>query len=124
MPVLIDNDPINQEVGLTQYGPATVPNGVTELVITLDRKTTATPGFWADGVTVSMQSELALNGTGDWFSGGGFIGTGGIKIGRIGEIPTATAKFPIPSATSRRIRLNVTVTGGTFNSEFTLATVP
>lgn len=128
MPVLFDHIPITRTVGSTLEGPATVPASAVEVILRLARQTTAEPGFWASGVGVSFQSEIDFDNAGTWeWQGGGFTGTGGIHINRLGaETVESMVRFTLPPANgqTRRIRLPLTITGATLVTEVTVETIP
>ena len=117
--LILDHQPVTFPEGSRVIGPVNIPNFRTRLVLRLARRTTATPTFWADGVNVSLQSDVSFDKGQTWVQWVGFTAPGGIMTGRNGEIPESVVVCQVPSALNRRIRLNVTVTGGTLISEVT-----
>jgi hypothetical protein len=125
VPVIFDHVPVTRNAGSHLEGPASVPDSAVEGILRLARRTTAEPTLWAPGVTVSFQSEIDFNNAGTWaHQAGGFTGVGGIHIAHGVELVESFVRFPLPPGTNRRIRLPLTVAGGTLVTEVTVETVP
>ena len=124
MALLIDHQSINVPAGSRDFGPATIPDGLTQVTLRLARRTTATPTFWAPGVTVDLKSWGSLDGGTTWQQWLGFGAPGGILIKRDGsETVESWVSCPLPPGGARRIRLTAIVTGGTLVSQLTVEVV-
>ena len=124
MALLIDHQSINVPAGSRDFGPVTIPDGLTRVTLKLARRTTATPTLWAAGVTVDLKSWCSLDGGMTWIQWGGFGGVGGIHIKRdSAESVESTGGGSLPIGSSRRIKLTLTVSGGTLVSLLTVEVV-
>ena len=125
MALLIDHEAINVPAGTRDFGPATIPDGLTQVTLRLARRTTATPTFWAAAVRVALRSWCSLDGGATWMQwlgwGEGNGGeAGGIYTGILGEMPESTVRSALPAGAGRQIKLSATVTGGTLVSQLTV----
>lgn len=119
--VNLDQRSINFASGSRAFGPFTVPDGYTQVRVILARKTTATPTYWADGVSVKFSSECSTDGGVTWVEWIGFTGVGGIHVRRDSvEAPESWAQARLPLGTGRRIRAAVTISGGRLVSVLTV----
>ena len=124
MALLIDHQSINVPAGSRDFGPATIPDGLTKVTLRMARRTTATPTLWAVGVTVDLKSWCSLDGGVTWLQWLGFGAPGGILIKRDGtDTVESWVSSALPAGTSRRIKLTATVTGGTLVSQLTVEVV-
>jgi len=122
--LLIDHQSINVPAGSRDFGPATIPDGLTKVTLRMARRTTATPTLWAAGVTVDLKSWCSLDGGVTWLQWLGFGAPGGILIKRDGtDTVESWVSSALPAGTSRRIKLTATVTGGTLVSQLTVEVV-
>ena len=124
MALLFDHQSINVPVGSRNFGPVTIPDGLTSVTLRLARRTTATPTFWAAGVSVQLNSWCSLDGGATWIEWLGFGAPGGIHIKRDStELAESSVTSELPPGTSRRMKLTATVTGGTLVSQLTVEVV-
>lgn len=124
MALLIDHQSINVPAGSRDFGPATIPDGLTKVTLKLARRTTAAPTLWAAGVTVDLKSWCSLDDGVTWLQWLGFGAPGGILIKRDStETVESWVSSSLPAGTSRRIKLTATVTGGTLVSQLTVEVV-
>ncbi len=119
MPVVLDTDFTRAE-GVHNFGPFNLPNQADILRLRLARQTTAQPTFWPAGVFVDFQAQVALNGSDNWQDAGGFQAEGGVRVVHGVELEFTTmtidfAQFGL-GGPSRRIRFQLTVTGGPITS--------
>jgi hypothetical protein len=122
--LLIDHQAISVPAGSRDFGPATIPDGLTKVTLRLARRTTATPTLWATGVAVQLDSWCSLDGGATWLQWLGFGAPGGIHVkGDSTEATESSVTGALPSGASRRIKLTATVTGGTLVSNLTVEVV-
>ena len=121
----IDHQAVNFPVGVRNFGPVAIPDGLSEVTIILARKTTATPTYWDAGVDISLMSWTSLDGGATWQTWLGFASTGGLIIStRDGsEAAESSASRVIPAGTGRQLKLTLTVTGGRLRSALTVVAV-
>jgi len=122
--LLIDHQAISVAPGSRDFVPATIPDALTKVTITLARMTTATPTFWAAGVTMSLDAEMSFDGGVTWRDLFGWADSGGIMPSRTGgELANDVSSTVLPPGTGRRIRFHLVVAGGTLVSQLTVEVV-
>lgn len=121
MALLIDHQAISIAVGTRDFGPVTIPDGLTRVTLRLARKTTAAPTLWATGVAIQLDSECSVDGGVTWVQWLGFGASGGIYVkGDGSEATESNVASALPSGTNRTMKLSLTVTGGTLSSLLTV----
>ena len=122
MALLIDHQSINVPSGSRDFGPATIPDGLTGVTLKLARKTTATPTFWAAGVNVDLAAWCSLDGGATWLKWLAFGSGGGVIVSALDGTDAIESSLsrPLPFGANRRIKLTATVTGGTLVSLLTV----
>jgi hypothetical protein len=124
MALLFDHQAISINAGTRNFGPVTIPDGLTRITLRLARMTTATPTLWSAGVDVKLDSWCSIDGGATWLQWLGFGSTGGIYVkGNGTEATESSATANLPEGTSRLMRLTATVTGGRFVSQLTVEAV-
>ena len=118
MPLLIDHQAISVNVGSRDFGPVAIPDALTQVALRLARQTTATPTLWAAGVTVDLKSWCSLDGGVTWLQWLGFGAVGG----NFHEMAESSVESALPPGAGRRMKLAVTVAGGTLVSRLTVET--
>ena len=114
--------------GTRVVGPATVPSGVSGFSLALDR------GEWLAGVTIQMTVDLSIDSGATWNNPPesvvpyplGLSAEGGAALDKNGVLyPQTILAAPIPNSGSstRRIRANLTITGGSLTTTGTLTTI-
>jgi len=122
--LLIDHQAISVASGSRDFGPVTIPDGLTRVTLRLARRTTATPTLWAAGVSVRLESSCSLDGGVTWIGWLGFLAVGGIHVKKDStELPESSVTSELPRGTSRQIRLTTIVSGGTLVSQLTVEVV-
>jgi len=126
--LLIDHQAIDVAPGSRDFGPATIPDGLTRVTLRLARRTAAAPTLWAAGVRVTLLSWCSLDGGATWakwlgFGEGNGGQDGGVIPGPLGDLAESWVSAALPVGTSRRIKLTATVTGGTLVSALTVEVV-
>ena len=122
MAVLINAMPVNIATGTQIFGPVLVPDGLTMISLKLARQTTLTPLFWPlEATRITADMEVSLDGGATFRHVCGITAGGGIVIGKQGEaMHNILTCEPLPSGTSRRLRVVSTVTNGPLVSELTV----
>jgi hypothetical protein len=124
MAFAIDHQAISVAAGTRDFGPVTISNGLTQVTLRLARMTTATPTFWAAGVTVKLDSWCSLDGGATWIQWLGFAAEGGIYVRHDStEATESTVTSPLPAGTSRQMKFTATVAGGALVSQITVEVV-
>jgi hypothetical protein len=122
--LLIDHQSINVQAGTRDFGPVVIPDSLTKVTITLARMTTATPTFWAPGVSMSLDAEVSFDGGATWRDLFGWADAGGITQSRTGgELANDVSSTVLPPGAGRRIRFHLVVAGGTLVSQLTVEVV-
>jgi hypothetical protein len=119
--VIIDHQPVSFPAG-TRTAEGVVTGGQT-IWAHLARQTTATPTFWAPGVSMELQIEVSLDNGGTWQLAGVTSAPGGIIPGKggVGEAVETGVLCAFPPA-ANRARVTLIITGGTLVSQLTLET--
>ena len=122
MAILINHMAVNQPSGSQTYGPALIPNNLTQVIFKLARNTTATPLFWPlTETTLSLDFEVSFNAGQTWQPVCGATAQGGLVIGKGGvEAAETVVACPIPPGSARRCRVIVVVANGPLVSELTV----
>jgi len=122
--LLIDHQSINVPAGSRDFGPATIPDGLTQVSLRLARQTTATPTFWAAGVGVKLDSWCSVDGGVTWLQWLGFTGVGGIIFRDVGiEATESWCSSLLPAGVNRQMKLTLVVTGARLTTELTVEAV-
>lgn len=122
MAVLVDAQPISIAPGSREF-VAVHDGGGGVLVIRLARQTTATPTLWPAGVSISGRISVSFTGGTTWRPYTGFTAVGGIVPAREGgDLAETSVRTPVPPG-ANRVRLELTVAGGTLNSLLTVEMV-
>ncbi len=118
MAVLIDHQAISFPAG-TRTAERAVSGGQ-RIACRIARQTTATPTFWAAGVSLSVDIEVSYDAGATWRDACGFTAEGGITPGKGGgEAPESAVTCDLPEGVNRA-RVTVIVTGGTLVSQLTV----
>ena len=135
MAILIDHDHFTMQPGTRNWGPVTIPDGMTHIdpdglevqasvTLRLARMTTATPTLWGAGVAIKLDSWCSLDGGVTWLQWLGFGATGGIYTkGNGTEAAESSVTSELPPGTARQMKLTATVTGGRLVSQLTVEAV-
>jgi len=124
MALIIDHDAFSRNVGTRNWGPVTVPDGLTTVTLRLARRTAATPTLWAAGVGVKLDSWCSVDGGVTWLQWLGFTGVGGILLRGDGtEIPESWCSSDLPEGVNRQMKLTLVVTGARLTTELTVEAV-
>lgn len=123
MALLIDHQPITHPAGSYQYTVNLNRVQSSTIRIALTRKTTATPGFWDDAVSVLVGVELSFDNGQSWVEWLPSFGAPGGVVVIKGEEATETSCYVPMPPNGDRARLNVSVTGGVLVSELTVEQV-
>jgi len=118
---IIDALPITIQSGSQTFGPANVTNGTSVITIHLARCTTPTPTLWPNqNTTLECMLEVSTDGGTVYKPNNGFSAAGGIFLNRDGSESTETTfTCRMPDGNNRKVRMNVTITNGPFNSLLT-----
>ena len=114
----------NYPTGTTPFGPITLTQGLNGCEIRIARCTTATPTIWT---TVSQRLTISLdvsydNGATYQINQFSFIQTGGIRMGRAGEIPEDIVRFNVSPQVPTHVEGFVQIESGPLRTSLTLTT--
>jgi len=101
--------------GSIQRGPFAFPNGLDGFDIRIGRCTTADPTIWSDPatiITIDMQFSYDGGSTYTPLGANSFSNTGGIKVGRDGEIPEDIVSWGFHPDEPTHAMAKLTVTNG------------
>lgn len=98
------------------FGPVSVPDGISALVLRVARCTSATPQIWPDASTTFAVS-LDVFRDGEWRNWVGMTSEGGITLNRQGqEAAFSLIGGALPAGINRKLRGTVTIGGGPLRS--------
>lgn len=119
---LVDNLSISVSIGTREFGPAAVPDGLTIISITLNRRTQGRPTTWDDpAIKVTGEILLSLNQGKSFALICGFTAEGGTDTRPDGsESPVTSVVCPMPLSNNRQAKAVLTVSGAQLVTNITV----